>query len=123
MRLQLSASNGLNQVTGCGAGFVSVNGVRYQRSLLVTPQRLVPDWPASESQPLSFERIAEIVPHAPEVILLGTGSALRFPPAAALRPLIEAGIGYEVMDTRAACRTYNVLVTENRRVLAALIIG
>jgi uncharacterized protein len=57
-----------------------------------------------------------------ELVLIGTGRSLQFPPAEALRPLIEARLGFEIMDTQAACRTYNILMAENRRVAAALIL-
>ena len=56
-------------------------------------------------------------------MILGTGASQKFPPPATLRPLIEAGIGFEIMDTAAACRTYNILVAEDRNVAAALIIA
>ena len=62
-----------------------------------------------------------LVGHKPEVVLLGTGARLRFPPAAVLAPLTRAGIGVEVMDTAAACRTYNILAGDGRRVVAALL--
>ena len=57
-----------------------------------------------------------------EILLIGTGETQRFPDAATLRPLIDAKIGYEVMDTAAACRTYNILVAEDRLVAAALVV-
>jgi uncharacterized protein len=56
------------------------------------------------------------------VVIYGSGASLRFPPAALMRPLIEARIGFETMDSGAACRTYNVLATEGRRVLLALLV-
>ena len=123
MKLHLSRPEGLNQITSCGSGFVAVNGVRHARSLLVTPQRLVEDWPAASFEALTSASLGTALALEPEVVLLGTGERLQFPAADILRPLIEAGIGYEVMDTGAACRTYNILMAEGRRVLAALIIA
>ena len=67
------------------------------------------------------ETLAAIKTHNPEIVLLGTGRRLRFPPAALTRSLAAARVGLEVMDTPAACRTYNILTGERRRVLAALL--
>ena len=69
------------------------------------------------------DHIGGLLASAPEIVLLGTGTRLQFPPAAVLRPLIDARVGYEIMDTGAACRTYSILMAEGRRVLAALIVG
>jgi uncharacterized protein len=60
--------------------------------------------------------------YRPDLVLLGTGACLQFPPPRVLAPLVEAGIGHEVMDTAAACRTWNILLSEGRRVLAALVV-
>ena len=73
-------------------------------------------------EPLASTHLNAALALQPEVVLLGTGARLHFPPAEVLRPLIEAGIGYEIMDTSAACRTYDILMAEGRRVLAALVI-
>jgi uncharacterized protein len=98
-----------------------VNETVYGASLIVQPDRIIADWP-----PQSFAHLAE--PHfrvlaglGVEVVLIGTGAKLRFPPSALLRPLIAAGCGFEIMDTGAACRTYNILMGEGRRVAAALL--
>ena len=72
---------------------------------------------------LTDAHVDQLVAAQPEVVLLGTGSRIRFPASAVLRPLIDARIGYEIMDTGAACRTYGVLLAEGRQVLAALIVG
>ena len=123
MKFQLSRAEGANRITGCGEGFVTVNDVRYDSSLIVTSDRVVPDWPVASFAALAPDHLAALLDANPEVVLLGTGQRLRFPPAAVLRPLVESGIGYEVMDTGAACRTYGILVAEGRRVVAALIVG
>jgi uncharacterized protein len=72
---------------------------------------------------LAADHMAAIVELAPEIVLLGTGASLRFPEPALLAPLYKAGIGVEVMDTPAACRTYNILLAEGRKVLAAVIVA
>ena len=122
MKLQLSRPDGSNQITSCGAGFVSVNGKRYEHSLVVTPERIHTDWPVAELARLGAEHFRGILAAGPEVVLLGTGARLQFPRPEVLRPLVDAGIGYEVMDTAAACRTYGILVAEGRQVVAALIV-
>ena len=123
MKLQLSRPEGSNQITSCGVGFVVVNGVRYEKSLIVTPESIAPDWPVAAFASLAAEHLDALLASKPEIVLLGTGTRLRFPHPSVLRPLIEARIGYEIMDTGAACRTYAILMGEGRRVLAALIIG
>jgi len=123
MKLHLSRAEGRNQITSCTAAGVVVNGICHAASLLVAPHALVADWPATSAQALTSEHFIAVIDLQPEVVLLGTGAQLHFPAAEVLRPLIDAGIGYEVMDTGAACRTYNILMAEGRQVLAALIVG
>jgi uncharacterized protein len=123
MKLHLSRADGTNQITAYGADFVAVNGVRYERSLVVSAQAIDADWRVPDLAALSEARVRELAASRPEVVLLGTGARIRFPRPSTLRPLIDAGIGYEIMDTVAACRTYGVLSAEGRRVVAALILG
>ena len=121
MKLQPSARTHLNTFTGYGEGYVMVNGERHAASLLVEPERLQP-WPVSAFAALAEAHFAALAALAPEVVLLGTGGRLRFPHPKLSAPLARAGIGLEVMDVQAACRTYNILMAEERRVLAALIL-
>ena len=113
---------GKNAVTGYGAGWIEVNRSRHRASLVVSADRLVTDWPATSVEGLAPDHLAAIVEMRPEIVLLGTGAAFRFPEPALLAPLYRAGIGVEVMDTPAACRTYNILMGEGRNVVAALIV-
>jgi len=122
MKLHLSRPEGANQITGYGPDFVAVNGVRYDRSVIVTAASVHTDWGVSDSASLAADHIARLLELQPEIVLLGTGTRSRFPHPAVLRPLIDARIGYEVMTTGAACRTYGVLTAEGRKVLAALIL-
>ncbi|MDX1375531.1 MAG: Mth938-like domain-containing protein [Burkholderiales bacterium] len=121
MKLQLTRPTGPgNIISGYGDDHVLVNGERHSASLVVTAETVLP-WAAGRFEalePAHFEALAAL---APEIVLLGTGPRLRFPPAALTVPLVQAGIGLEVMDLRAACRTYNVLRAEDRRVAAALL--
>jgi uncharacterized protein len=121
VKLHLDRGEGRNQITSAGSGYVSVNGARYETSVVVTPDS-VADWPVRGLAALDAGAIASLLAHRPEIALIGTGVRLQFPSAAVLRPLIDAGIGYEIMDTGAACRTYGILVAEGRRVVAGLII-
>jgi|SRR5690348_10927471 uncharacterized protein len=113
---------GKNAVTGYGEGWIEVNRSRHRASLVVSADRLVTDWPATSVEGLAPDHLAAIVEMRPEIVLLGTGAAFRFPEPALLAPLYRAGIGVEVMDTPAACRTYNILMGEGRNVVAALIV-
>ena len=96
---------GRNAFTGYGDGYVEVNRARHHASLVVSAERVVTDWPASSIESLTADHMAAILEMAPEIVLIGTGGAFRFPEPAMLAPLYKAGIGVEVMDTPAACRT------------------
>ncbi|HRQ56004.1 MAG TPA: Mth938-like domain-containing protein [Azoarcus taiwanensis] len=120
MKLHLDTQTNLNLVTGYGAGHLMINKVRHDGNLIVTPSAVSEGWAGSGFDGLVAEDFSRLLEWSPEVVLVGTGSRLRFPPYALLRPLIDAGIGFEIMDLPAACRTYNVLAGEGRAVLAAL---
>ncbi len=121
MKFDLDHGIGRNSIHAYGPGQVTVGEMVHTASLIVTPDRLILDWPPHTLDDLTAAHIHVIAALKPEVVLLGTGRRLRFPPTAVLAALIEAGIGYEVMDTGAACRTFNVLAAEGRRVAAALL--
>jgi uncharacterized protein len=91
-----------------------------QGSCLLSAKQLVADWPPQRLDELGAADIAAIAELEPELVLLGSGRRLVFPSAEQVAGLVALGVGYEVMDTAAACRTYNVLVGEGRRVVAAL---
>ena len=92
----------------------------HRRSLILTPQQLIEDWAPQQIAELTADHWQAVLGLQPEVILLGTGKRLTFPPMAILSPCHQAGIGIEVMDTSAACRTFNILASEGRNVVAAL---
>ena len=120
MKLHLAQQQGQQLFTGYGAGYVAVNNVRYERSVLVTPSSVV-DWPVGrfdELSPSDFEFIGSL---KPEVVVFGTGPTQRFPGTTLARALAASGAGVEVMDSRAACRTYNILAAEGRGVVAAIL--
>ena len=122
MKLHREAATALNVFTGYGQGYVKVNDRRIEKSVVVLPGRIIADWPATSFETLAPGHLAALAGLGLEIVLLGTGARQRFPAPALLRPLIEIGLGVEVMDTHAACRTYNILVAEDRSVAAALLI-
>lgn len=123
MKLHRESATSLNTFTGYGEGYVKVNDERLEKSVVVLPERIILDWPATSFDALTAEHLALLVDLEREIILLGTGAQLRFPRPEILKPLIQAGIGVEVMDVQAACRTYNILMAEERRIAAALLLG
>ena len=123
MKFEREQPEGRNSFTGYGAGYVEINRTRHAASLVVNADRLVTDWPVTSIEGLGADHMAAIVELKPEIVLLGTGPRLQFPGAALFAPLYKAGIGVEVMDTPAACRTYNILLGEGRNVVAAVIVS
>ena len=122
MKLQLTQPEDKYLITGHGPGYVKINDSRHLSSLIIMPDQIIEGWPVSAASTLTPEHFARVVEYRPEVLLVGTGHKLAFPAPASLRLIIEAGIGYEIMDTAAACRTYNILMSEGRNVAAALMI-
>ena len=121
LKLHLTNISGANVFTGYGVGYVTVNRQRHEQNLVVLRDRLVTDWQPGGFDDLSPADFAWLAELKPEIVLLGTGERLRFPRPELTRALIEARIGFEVMDIRAACRTYNILAAEERNVAAALL--
>ncbi len=122
MKMSLDGAEGAYHIQGYSDGEIRINDVRYAESLLVTPDTLVTEWGPGSLQTLSDEHLAAVHDLEPEVVLLGTGARQTFPDRELMLGLLQAGIGLEIMDTASACRTYNVLMSEGRRVVAALII-
>ena len=122
MKLHLDSASGQNVFSGYGEGYVAVNGARHTHSVVVLPRALIPDWPPERFESLTAAHFDELARMEVEIVLLGTGARLRFPRPDVMRPLIDARIGVEVMDVQAACRTYNILIGEGRKVAAALIL-
>jgi uncharacterized protein len=122
LKIEREAAEGRNLFTGYGDGWVEVNRNRHESSLVVSGERLVPDWPLKSVNEIAADHLAAVLELKPEIVLLGTGRTFTFPDRARLAPLYSARIGVEVMDTPAACRTYNILLGEGRNVVAALVI-
>lgn len=123
MKLQPDRADGVNFIQSRTPGELVVNGQSWTRSILVPATGPVVTWPPADTAALLAEHIEMIAAAAPELVILGTGPRLRFAPPALLQPLMKRRIGVETMDTAAACRTYNVLVSEGRNVMAALMLA
>ena len=121
MKFHLSTGAG-NVFTGYGPGYVDVNNERHDTNVVVFPDRVVVNWAAGGFDGLAREDFSLLLEWQPEIVLLGTGGAIRFPHPLLSADLTAARIGFDVMDVQAACRTYNVLAAEGRRVAAALIL-
>ena len=123
MKFQPDTLPGTNVLTRVEPGRVWVGATAHAHSVIVPWRGDVRAWAPARFEDLAAEHFAELVPAGAAVVVFGSGGRLRFPPASLLRALIEAGIGVETMDTAAACRTYNVLASEGRAVLAALLVS
>ncbi|MBK1709620.1 hypothetical protein EBL85_07385 [Marichromatium sp. AB32] len=110
-----------NRVQGYGPEGTQIRDRRYTHALLVSAERLDPDWGPARAEALTPEHIAALLEGDPQVIVIGTGARQVFPDPAVYREAIARGVGVEFMDTGAACRTFNILLAEDRRVVAGLL--
>lgn len=144
MELQLQSRTAANTVTGYGDDYIEINEQKYHQAIFFRPEGPVSTWQVAKLQDITQESLIEAASlikkeqdpfafldegnshpgydNAPEIIIIGTGQKQRFISPAIIQPLLAAGIGVECMDTRAAARTYNVLMNENRIVVAALLL-
>lgn len=120
MKVSLDKGTATYRIRGYGPGLVTVNETDYTDNLVVLPDALIDGWDGRVVAELTEDHFEAVMEHSPEIILLGTGRDQLFPPARLLAALGRRGIGLETMDTAAACRTYNVLMSEDRHVAAAL---
>ena len=122
MKLQSDPHSGANTISGYGDGYVEINQTPYAHAVLLSSDGAISEWPVQSFEGLEASHFTQMVDLNPELILIGTGSKQRFPKPELLKSLILAKIGFEIMDSQAACRTYNILVGEGRQVLLALIV-
>jgi len=122
MKLHQDDAGSAYRISGYGSGYVTVNEQRLTRSVIITPDHLERDWPPDAFEEITRTDMEMVVARRPEIVLLGTGARQHFPSPVLVGPLHERRIGFEVMDTPAACRTYNILMAEGRLVAAALIL-
>jgi uncharacterized protein len=120
VKLHASSPSALNTFSGYGEGFVLVNGQRHEQNLIVVPEQLLP-WSAASFDALKEEDFRVFLELNLEILLLGTGPKQRFPHPRLTGALAAQRVGVEAMDLQAACRTYNILMAEQRRVAAALL--
>ena len=117
----------VQSILGYGPGWIGLahNGIpeKIENSVVIGSGGEKFDWNCTSFEQLTAEHFALLAETKPELVIFGSGPRLRFPPPAFLRVLMSQRIGIETMDTMAACRTYNILAGEGRRVIAALLIG
>ena len=106
MKLHSDPQSSLNTITGYGIGYIEVNSKAYSHAIIIQPEGEITPWPVNTFGDLSSENLASLCVFKPELI----------------KPLIFAKIGFEMMDSQAACRTYNILMNEGRQVLAAILL-
>lgn len=122
MKLHLTAAENNYLITAYGAGFVEINRQRYAQNLIVMADKLVLDWQAADFASLNAAHFTQIVDLKPEVVLFGTGEKHQFLHPSVYQNLTAHGIPLECMTTAAACRTYNILMSEGRNVAAVLLV-
>jgi uncharacterized protein len=121
LKLHLNKLGDIKIFTSLGADYVMVNDERYTSSIVVSADQVRLDWAVAHFDELNEAHFTYLAALKPDVLLLGTGAKQRFPHPRLFRALTETGIGLECMDTPAACRTYNILVAEDRKVIAAIL--
>ena len=122
MKFQLDTTGGLNAFTAYGDGYVELGRRRFEASLVVLPERIVDPWDAPTFDALASAHFEFLSTLGVQVVLLGTGARLRFPPVSLQQIVLQTGTGLETMDAMAACRTYNILAAEGRKVAAAILL-
>jgi uncharacterized protein len=122
VKFQPDRNEGVNTITRHDSSSIWVGGTPFAHSLLVPSTGEVLHWPPARVEQLLAQHFEQALALQPELVIFGSGPRLRFVSAALLRCLIDRRIGVETMDTAAACRTYNVLASEGRTVLAALLL-
>jgi uncharacterized protein len=122
VKLHLQQAAAQNLFTGYGKDFVTVNQRNIETNVVVLPDSIIEPWNVISFESLSEADFVELASLKVEIILLGTGPSIRFPHPKLSEPLRKVNVGFEVMDTQAACRTYNILLGEGRQIAAALFI-
>ena len=122
MKLHATSTQQYQTVTGYEQGWIEINAMRFDRSLLVMPESAPVYWPVASFESLETSDFSAIEALVPDVVILGTGARQRFVHPRLLANLTARRIGVECMDNQAACRTYNILMAEGRKVALALIL-
>ncbi len=122
MKFTLESPQGNNVFSNYGDGFLTINDNRHHSSVLIFPDRIVPDWPVQNVADLQIGHFDIFRERKPDVVILGTGARQQFPETSLRRELLSIPLPIEIMDSAAACRTYNLLVSEGRDVGAAVMV-
>lgn len=122
MKLTEHRDTSINIIRHYTPGEVTINQQHYQHSCIITQQQIINDWNINHIDQLNAEHLQALLAFKPEVLIIGTGETQIFPPAALFGLCAQAGVSLEVMNNAAACRTYNVLTTEDREVVLGLIL-
>jgi uncharacterized protein len=110
-------------VTGYEHKVILVNGDAKKHSFIISDEQLIENWAPSHIDELRSHHLDPILELQPELVLIGTGQVLKFPSVSHYACLIQQNVGVEIMDSAAACRTYNILLNEGRKVVAGIILG
>ena len=121
MKFAQETPAGSHVITAYAPGRLDIDERPVTASVIVTPDKVFDDWAPQAFEDLDASHFERLLDLEPEVVIVGTGARLQFPAPALTACLMERGIGVEIMDTAAACRTYNILMNEARRVVAALL--
>jgi uncharacterized protein len=121
VKFTLESNAAVNLITAYGNGEICLRERTLRGNVILTPDQIVEDWAVGSIDALDIPALEPVLALAPDLIVLGTGQQLRFPPRGLRAQVHARGVGFEVMDTPAACRTYNVLVLEGRKVVAAFL--
>jgi len=122
MKLHLHEFGERNVIKRCQDGMITVNEHTFDRSVIITPGHIIQDWRPQRIDDLTAGDLHRITDLGVELVILGTGSRQVFPPVSILEPLVTASLGYEIMDTRAAARTYNIVASEGRNAAVAILL-
>ena len=122
--MKLHLNTGITQkiFTAHGKGYVAVSGERFEHPIVVMPEQVLTDWQPQSFDALDETHFAYFLMLKPEILLFGTGAKQCFPHPRLYHTLSAMSIGVEFMDTPAACRTYNILMAEDRKVVAAILL-
>lgn len=121
MKFTAVDTGGGHLILGYEPGRILIGGRAFTRGLILSPGRIVTDWGPEHAADLTTEHFEALVELDPQVIIVGTGKRQVFPNPRTYVAVLRRGLGVEVMDTGAACRTYNILISEGRKVAAGLI--
>ncbi len=121
MELHREIGAASNRIRAYDTGSVTVNETVYREPLVIMPEELISPWAAPALNEITADDFAALVERDREIVLLGTGRHQQLPDTRLIAAMARQGVGLEIMDTAAACRTYNVLMAEDRRVAAALL--